>query len=267
MPFLNSLFGKKGGGSGLITIREFRDRFVAGLKIGDPSLRIGIVDDRTVTVQTPGGDQGTVFMQNSYAQYADDPQQMDVVISGLVKTIIEMAGGIDQSADAMVVVARHVDYGKEFNSNVIVRPLAGDLGLLLAFDGAASLKAVERDDLKTLSLTEDEAFAKATQVLRSRIGALSQGRFQDWPVFYVAAESGLATGALALPNLWGNPDRSRAVFVDTKEMFFWAYLDDAKAVGLLRQYATERMKTYDTISKTVIAFDGAIWKDIGVRGD
>ena len=264
MSFLKSLFGGKGGDGGLISIREFRDRFVAELRAGDPALKIEIVDDRTVKVGRPGGDEGTIFMQNTYAQYADDPTQLDFVIAKLTRFVIEASGGIQESADRMVLVARRVDYGREYPDAAILRPVAGDVGMLLAFDGAASLKAVGRGDLETLGLTEDAAFEKAAQVLRTRIGTLSQGSLKGSPLYFVAAESGLATGALTLPNMWGKPDRSRTVFVETKEMFLWAYSDDESAVAFLRGYARQRTKAYDTVSKTLIEFDGRVWTDKGL---
>jgi hypothetical protein len=231
----------------------------------DPPIETFPVDDAWFRVGEPSDNANLSYVGNMYALYVDDPGRLDELVNKTVRAIVETQTERMFDPDKLVVVARPIDYGGPDLPDLVKRPLAGDLCLLLAQDGEAALCPLRSAELEKHNLTEEQAFSLALKALPSRLGELSTGPFGDSAVYHVNAESGLATGAIALPDLWSKSERPKVVFVDTREMFFWGYADDERAVSFLRRYATARIETFDTVSKTVLRLDERGWTDIGLQ--
>ena len=258
--FLKSIFGGK---PTPISITEFRDQFIAGARKVDPAAELEVIDDKSLSVRR-GDQQGTIFVENAYARYLREPARLDFHMGQLLTLFANAAQESSLGVNQLVVVARHVDYGKGTGADILMRPLAGDVGLLLAFDTPTALGAVMKSTLAELELTEDEAFARACENLKERIGELVVQRFEHANVFHIRADSGLATGALALPDLWRNGVAACVVFAITREAFLWCDMTDAKAVTALRQFA-KVVKVPDPLSNTFLALENGAWRDIGMQ--
>jgi hypothetical protein len=243
----------------LITMEEFRDRYIARLRSASPDLVIQIMGANEVRIG-PAEAYSTAFLNNIYVQYSDDPDRLDLFLDRMTASSLAILAGPKPSPDALVLVAR----SRATGSGRIGTGLAGDVSLYLAADTPTSLCYITPKNLEEWGLTEETAFGAARTILRSGIGPLVEEEIEGHRVFHIRAKSGLATGALALPDLWGHGHARRAVFVDTAWMFFWANAEDAGAMESLRTYARRRMQTFDTVSKTLIEFDGSTWREVGL---
>lgn len=256
--FLKSMFGGK---PKPISITAFRDAFIARLRTADPTARTEIVNDSTITIER-GDLTGSVFVENVYAGYVRDPAQLDFHLDKLLRLVANTSPDAPQGVNQLVLVARHVDYGRSVGAEVLMRPLAGDVGLLLAFDTPTALAGALESSVAEQGLSSDEAFARAVENLPDRVGDLDVQKFEHANVFHITSDSGLATGLLALPDLWRNGVPDCAIFVVTRKAFLWCDLADGQAVDALRQFA-KVVKVPDPVSKTLLALENGVWRDLG----
>lgn len=258
VEFLKSLFGGK---RKPMSIVEFRDLFIARIRETQPAAEIEIVDDGTLKLKR-GELEGSVFVANAYSSYVRDPQRLDAHLARLLHLVANMSPDSPQGVNQLVVVARPLEYGRALGAEVLMRPLAADVGLLLAFDTPTALGGAVRSSLEDMNVTEDEAFARAVENLSERVGDLDIQRFQHANVFHIRAESGLATGLLALPDQWRNGVPACVVLVLTRQAFLWCDMADADAVTALGQFARV-VQVPDLVSKTLLVLENGQWREFG----
>jgi hypothetical protein len=256
--FLKSIFGGK---RKPMSVVEFRDLFVARLREAYPDAEIEIVSDTALKL-TRGDLEGSAYVENVYGSYVRDPAHLDFHMGKLLSLVANSSPESPQGVNQLVVVARPVDYGRALGADVLMRPLAGDVGLLLAFDTPTALGGAIRSSLEEMELTEDEAFARAVENLSGRVGEFEVQRFEHANVFHIKAESGLATGLLALPDRWRNGVSACVVFVVNREAFLWCDLADADAVRALGQFARV-VQVHDAVSKMLLVLENGVWRELG----
>jgi uncharacterized protein YtpQ (UPF0354 family) len=95
---------------------------------------------------------------------------VDEYVAGIASVVAERSRPLQK--EALRIAVRPKAYlaskGQDPAKSPVVRPLVGDLGMVLVVDGVRSIRSAQRDDLKTLKLSEDEAFEIARQNLRTR---------------------------------------------------------------------------------------------------
>lgn len=243
-----------------MSLVEFRDLFIARLQQTQPDVEVAVVDNGTLKLEH-GDLEGSIFLGNAYAGYLRDPAQLDLHLNKLLTLVANSSPDTSHGVNQLVVVARHVDYGKDLGAEVLLQPLAGDVSLLLAFDTPTALGSVVRSSLDDLRLSEDEAFTRAVENLSGRVGELEVQRFEHANVFHIRAESGLATGLLALPDRWRNGVSACVVFVVTREAFLWCDKTDEDAVTALRHFA-RIVQAPDRVSKVLLVFENGVWRKL-----
>lgn len=262
--FLNKLgIGrpKRGRAVSIIPIAEFRDALIERVRRLDPQIEIEVIDDQSYRAVHPNGDSFDATVENLYALYVDDPN-LSFWADKYAASAAQDLSELEPTLENIVFVARHYETFAGQGEH-LVRPFAGDIGLVLASDSPASLAFLTQGGLKDLGITSEEAFEIASRNLRNRVGPLSFDHLSA-RINWVNAESGLATGALALSDLWGEQLLKRLVLVETRASFLWVDGFDASAVNELRLYARKRMQSFDTLSKTLIEFDNGEWRDAGL---
>ena len=250
-----------------MSIRDFRDAYVAALKKAAPDFAIETVDDSIVKYGKDKPPQSVAYMDRAYNDYRLDPSQRDNLIGDLVKMSLRAESGDMEAVkrDALVVMLRTLDYAQGAPSGaaaeIIMRPFAGDLGMILMRDTPDALGTVGRSALKELGLSEDEAFAQAYKNLPVRLGKPHIETMNGFR--YINAESGLAVGMLAAPGACAADKRDeRVVFVADRSYYIEADLSNAQGVAAVRNVARGMIRDGASLSSTLIQCKDGKWSQI-----
>ena len=164
-----ALAGAMPAQDGALSVSAFRDRFSAALQQAT-GMPISVIDDRTFRTKQRDGTEITVNVDNAYAQYLADPNNLDRVISRFVGTLAAPSAG-DASLDQLVVIVRPSDYvvrslpsGASLEHFVPPHPMAGDMAFFLAIDAPETIRTVTKDDLKRWRIDEAAAWRRAASV-------------------------------------------------------------------------------------------------------
>lgn len=217
---------------------------------GNPTTTL---DERTFKGKAADGEEVTVNIDSVYAQYLAEPVRLEAVVDRYARVMSGISGG-GATADQLVVIVRPTNYlanslpaGTSIDHFVPPRPLAGDLSYFLAVDSTDTIRTAGREDLAHWHLSEADAWTRARQQLKTRVGPLQLVRLggEDGPSG-LGAESGLAPSIIADPALCGPGapegrrgwivlifDRETLLFADPSDEVqtqrFWAVIKQARA--------------------------------------
>lgn len=188
----------------------FRDRLAATISTttGRP---IEKVDARTFKTKATDGTELTISIDNAYAEYQSEPARLDAIIVKYARLVNTTTDRVEDGVDQLVVIVRPSDYltrsvpaGAKLQGILRERPLAGDLSLFLAVDGAGTIRTATTDDLARWKLEEATAWTRAIANIRQHVGAVALVKLGDKNgPSGITAESGLAPSLLADPGFCG----------------------------------------------------------------
>jgi hypothetical protein len=201
----------------LMSPRAFRDVVIAQVRLMSPTSEIEILDEHSFSVE----DGNTVFLNNAYSEYRASPERAHETIERYARLAVE---DLELPADRsrIVAVLRHrefVDSARQISPapdakpiELVWRPFAGDLVVLLAFDSEETVAFATREKLDELGLTVDQAWNLAPANLPARMGDLVVDQVEKG-LLVVSGGNGLAPSHLTEPGLCALPDADGRMFL------------------------------------------------------
>lgn len=245
-------------------IVAFRDAVAAAIKAQAPTACVKVLNDITLNIGASTTDcNGTLAVENQYADVMRGGDRADA-IARLARTAVATLSPEELSAldrPRIVVVLRPKDYGRGMPGGkpleLVSRPFAGDLMAVLMFDSAESLRGMTPPDLEKVGLTADTAFALAAENLRRRVGRVDNENVDDFEV--IAADSGLATGLLALPEACDAKTPDRFFFVFNKNGYASVPMRNRAVARRFLTMADNMSASGESMSQTAIACQAGRW--------
>lgn len=243
---------------------EFGRLFIVQATRELPGATFQRLDDNTVEVRVPGRGVERLSLETAYAEYLRDTTDADRIVGRLIATVADEEAALAADARNLVIVVRpqrpQVEIGEVAEaSQLLSRPLAGDLVQVLAFDSPASIRYANARDLAVLKLNEKDAWARAMANLPDRIGRLDVGPMEDAAdLIAINSESGLAPSALLLEDACKPGQGGRPVLVLARH-FFVAPADQPEAHRNFWRLAQFEATSPEAFSRTPIVCADGKW--------
>lgn len=251
----------------------FRDRIAASIS-ASTGHTAKPVDDRTFTTKDAEGSEVTVSIDNAYAEYLSNPEQLDTILQRFKKVFgtKQLVARLDQ----LTVIVRPSDYVARSLGSATAndkapagRPLVGDLSVFLAIDSPESIRTVNFDDLKTWNLSDDEAWVKALASIKMRVGPVGFAKLQDEPASSVmVAESGLAPSILADIALCGPASPTgfsgAMILLMSRDAFLLGFPGEKDSIKAFWKISKRLIADNGSMSKTVITCSEGRWMQVPV---
>lgn len=124
-------------------------------------------------------------------------------------------------------------------------------------DGQDRMAVVSEESLNRLGLTAEQAFERALINLPARLGELSVAHEMGLEI--VSADSGLATGALLLPDACRSGGSENLVLVSARNTYFSVNSRDKVAVETFWTLANGLRSDGASLSQTVLSCRSGRW--------
>lgn len=271
--FALALSGATAASAEPLSPAAFRDRLAASIS-SSTGVPAKPVDDRTFTKKDAEGSEVTISIDNAYAEYLSDPEQLDTILKRF-----ERVFGTKQPVarlDQLTVIVRPSDYVAESLGSATAhdkapagRPLAGDLSVFLAIDSPETIRTVVFDDLKAWNLSEAQAWEAALASVKARIGPVGFARMKNEPAASViVAESGLAPSILGDPVLCGPASptglKGAVVLLLARDALLVGFPDDKDSMRAFWKVTREQIGKDQSLSKTAITCRNGRWTPVPI---
>ncbi len=254
--------------SQFLDLDHFRDALVARIHAESRSATVTVVNPQTLKITGAGGTSGALAVENARAEYLARPDQLNDLLGKWARLATFAPTTTGKSVEQLVMVIRPKKLRDvpQLGPTLVLRPFAGDLIELLAFDSPESLRWATRADLASLKFTEDEAFARAAANLKARMGPVSIGHVagEEEGLSAIGAASGLATGLLAngatcSPDATSAFGRNIHVYVLDRDSFAFAVDDDSLGMEAFRRFVAKHAAAGDLASRIALRCAKGIW--------
>jgi hypothetical protein len=250
---------------------DFRDAVASAIAKQHPQVCIEKPGPSTITfgLNRQACNAGVMSTDYVYRQYADDPLHLEVYVRGLTTAASSSIETLNQKPfqpdpSRLVVVIRPAVYASTLRTDKgdgggIWRPFVGDLIAVLVQKDAELSRSLTAAQLKSVGLTESQAWELALRNLRGQIGPLQRSA-NDQGAEVVTASSGLATSSLWLPEACsaGVPDFD--AFVVTRDTYFYADQRKPEATSRLAGYVVQLLQSGEqTYSERLISCSNGHW--------
>jgi hypothetical protein len=247
----------------LLSPRQFRDAGVALFRAADPDAQIALRDDMGINVRPdPQNPESEFFVNfdNSYAEYRNFPEQMQEILERLVRVsaIINSAPNRDRivavvRSRARVDGYRTVHAQLDPPSEIVARPLVGDLYEVIVYDSAEAVQFASPSSLRDLGLTEEQAWEVARANIPARMGETVVSRFDGIPagITWVAGGNGLAPSALLQADICAGT-AGDLLLAPGREGYWRADAKDAPALAFFTGFARHLITSGQSESSSVL---------------
>jgi hypothetical protein len=245
-----------------LTPREFRDEISRELLSLKPNLCVQEVDDLTLHIGKSSADCDSLAnIDNSYSQYLLAPEDKDTIVrrfAQMMMSFLDQPEILERAPERLVLVLRPSDYLAQMpDTDVVSWPFAGDMRSYLMVDFDDKMQSVTRRLLKEWKLSENDALALAKKNLPIRMGELQSERVQAITLF--SANSGLATGALTMPDACTATGPQRLIFLMNRDSYLAVDQADAEGVAQLARVAGGMIRDNNSMSRTLLACNKGSW--------
>lgn len=234
------------------------------------------MDDRTFTTKDAEGSEVTVRIDNAYAEYLSNPNQLDTILERFQKVFgtTHPVARLDQ----LTVIVRPSDYvvaslgsSAAKNKAPAGRPLAGDLSVFLAIDSPEAIRTVGFEDLKAWNLSEAQAWDTALSTIKTRVGPVGFAKLQGEPAAtVVVAESGLAPSVLADSAVCGPASPTGfsggVILLLSRDAFLIGLPATKESIQAFWKTAKRLIANKESMSDTAITCRDGHWTQVPVPG-
>ena len=253
-----------------LTPVQFRDRLAAGMTAGTGA-SVTMVDERTFRLRRADGEELSIYTENAYGRYREDPSQLSSIISNFVATFVQSKDPDDDGLDQLVVIVRPSDYisrsvapGASLANFPPSHEMAGDLAFFLAVDSPKSLRTARKADLERWKVDESAAWQRAIANGQKRMGSVQLLRYKgENGATGMVAESGLAPTLLADPAFCGpaSPDGPghMVILLLDRESFLLGTPNDEDMYARFWKAAKEEISAGSSLSSTPLTCRDGHW--------
>lgn len=242
-----------------ISEEAFRDAVIAAVRQNAPDAQIDVDGPLVFRVRLADGQDATLNLDYGYERVLEDPALLESQIErwGRVGAGVreEGEGGRDRIVAVVRPQAAIASLAEAFAraerpSQLLVRPLAGDLVEALVFDSTESVRYATNLDLAELGVSADEAWTLARVNLAPRLGPVTQEQLAEG-LTAISSGSGLAPSALTDPSFCRTEARAALHYlVPERELYLAA---DPRTGVSLAELRDRLLQTSSTDSRTVLA--------------
>jgi hypothetical protein len=248
----------------LLSPAQFRDAGIALIRAQDPSAQIELRDELGINVRRdPSNPQSEFFLNfdNGYRDYRNSPERMTEILDRLVRLALTPPDATP-TRERMVSVVRSRNRVEGYRaayarmdppSEIVARPLTGDLYEVIVYDSAEAVQFATRESLRDVGLTEDQAWHVARTNIPARMGVPVVSEFNEAPqgMRWVAGGNGLAPSALLRADVCaGTP--GDLFLVPGSDGYWRADARDARALAFFSGFARHLISSGQSESSSVL---------------
>jgi hypothetical protein len=218
-----------------LTIVQFRDQAVARIKADQPGAKIAILGDNRFRIEVPGGEPMTSVLDRAYAVYQGNPGQLADILKGLSGSV--RAQRAPAKLSSIILLVRPDEFNPR--KDMLKRPLAGGMSILVAQDEPDSFEFPSRDQLRVeLKLDDQAIWRQALANTRARI-RIAPRRQSPGHIAHLSTGGYFASSVLADDGFWNSPELTAdgpvVVAVLARDDLFLAPLSNTGMVAALRK--------------------------------
>ncbi len=237
----------------LLTLPQFRERYVAALHKQDPDARVEVVAENELKITGKDGDSFTAFLDNAYGYYRMDPARLDAVLERYADMATNTAKVGDVVPGDLVVMVRPRSFlsvaeatpgkhgPKTADDLPVTHPFAGDLVVIVASDNPKSFSYPLLKDIRKAAGEPKAAWDLASAQTLKKVGSPTIDRVND-QIFTLTANPDFAADLLLDDRVWARPDIARLaphpVVLVGRNGLVVVDADQAQAVATLRHFAS-----------------------------
>lgn len=173
-------FGMAAKAMPLLNEQEFTSSFVVYLKTINNNLEMEIKGLLQIKLESPDKDLGTLFLNNIYALYQQDPSRKEELFSKYASSILEHKELDSVSLDTLVAVVKDIKWAEDMDKttmgpeskgfHILTHPLNSTLLIAFATDTPNSISYQDREKILALEKSADKIQHIAIANLRTAIG-------------------------------------------------------------------------------------------------
>jgi hypothetical protein len=186
-------------------LEEFRARVVAEIRREHPDVKIELISPAVVGATLPGKQPSQAFFGDAYDRYRNNPQKLEELVhdaAGLIGNGPEHATA--RSLVILLCTSNAIEgFGREER---LVRPIAGDLFAVVAYDTPAKWVFAPAEELRSqLGMNNETIWKVALANTRVRADVAPQPLKPNEPVDVVTGHE-VASSLIADDELWQMPE-------------------------------------------------------------
>jgi hypothetical protein len=245
----------------LLSLRDFREAYVAALKTADPAVKIEAVTDDELKVTAADGKSLTAFLGNAYNAYRQNPEELNNILQHYTGVAVSALSEPTMTADKLVVLVRPEGYGEAMfarapkgtvNPRPLSRPLAPGLSLYVAVDQPQSFVIPQASDLRDkLKLTDEQIWATALANTHRRL----PDHLTEQQGMTVLTGLEVSPSLMAFDAFWDSPDMQKGgppvVSPYGRDSLLVVHGDKPGVIEALHKAALEGKDTPDALTDAI----------------
>lgn len=253
----------------LLSPVEFRNAVIDAMQAeSDTELCVArLSDDSFRAGLTQSSCDYFAYLDNVYAQYAEDPSLGETLIAENASNYVRLiSAGIDDSnfRDRLVVQLRPSNYvttnARSTDGTLVARPFAGDMVAVLMLDSPETLAAVSKERLEANSVSEDEAYELAIKNTRDRMGEVYSEEYKK--ISFLTSSNGLISGQIWLPETCSADSTDAVYFVYDRNGLMSVNLSDPLGVSNLLAVANGLVIQGEAMTSSVVRCKSGQWTQL-----
>jgi uncharacterized protein YtpQ (UPF0354 family) len=255
---------------------QFTAKFVAALAAASPSTKVTVKGSLELQVEPQGAATQSMFLDNAYRTYAQDPKVFDELLNRYVASMLEIGKDSDRIDRSRVIpivkdrgwlveIAQSLKgHGLKSGPDHVFDEFADDLVVVYAEDTPKNIRYLTQAGLKDSGLTQSELRPLAVQNL-GRI--LPKIQIHKGPVIsMVTAGGNFEASLLALPHIWKeleqDVDGDLVVAVPARDLLLLTGTKTPGGIAKLRELAKKayRDSSYQLTDSLFVRSKGKFMK-------
>ncbi|MEO0574978.1 MAG: DUF1444 family protein [Pseudomonadota bacterium] len=257
----------------LLTPEAFSERVLVTAAEAVPEAELRIVGELELAITLANGDSLRGFLDNSYAMYRADPENVNDVIKNYIATISGMSVPQDDGDLAKLVpVIKHADYlagirqmlseAEDYDPDadfpMYFETLNSELVVMYAIDSDQSIRFLSPDEVTAFGLQTDAIRQRAVDNLVAILPEVSTERFE--PLTAVLADGNYEATLLLWDALWTEENfdvqGDIVAFVPSRDILLVTGSEDQDGLATARDVIRSNEWTYAISEKAFVRRDG-----------
>ncbi|MCB1079848.1 MAG: DUF1444 family protein, partial [Verrucomicrobiae bacterium] len=240
---------------------DFTDLYLAYLKQAAPNASFERLGDLELKVRMEDGSSHSVFLDNAFNQYENDPQQRDEILETYISSFLEVTSHREAAIDPKRIVPVIKDRGWLEGIQETLRERGGESDDLPAYvcDPYNSELTIfyAEDSPKNIRYLTEEAFGKLgidreslpTLALENLLGLIGEIEVMGGDGLYMITAGGDYEASLLLVDQVWNPeampvDGDYIAAIPARDLLIVTGSENAEAIGRLREMAGESAASF-----------------------
>jgi hypothetical protein len=264
-------------GGPIMSMRAFRNAYVAEIRKERPSDTVAVVSADELRVQSPSGGDSEAFIDNAYAFYRQNPDQLQAILEQYVGTLAAAASPVPYTAEKLLVLVRSTNYlaalyaaqarsGQADSGPPYTRPIAPGLTAFVAEDQPTTYFFPPAEVLRSALKMDDAAiWSRALANTRRKLPGSPPAKANGALVALTTGE-GLAASLMAVPDYWdaaamqvGGPPVVAPV---GKDMVLVTHLSHPSGIAALRTLARKSVDDPDGLIDQLYVRRAGAWEPL-----